>query len=69
MIITYKYIIRIEERYKNFQKSEYRAHQKPKYNIAQNQSFAQKGVGTNIKPYIYGPTRKILLVLAISTSI
>lgn len=38
-------------------------------NIAQNQSFAQKGVGTNIKPYIYGPTRKILLVLAISTSI
>ena len=45
MIITYKYIIRIEERYKNFQKSEYRAHQKPKYNIAQNQSFVQIGVG------------------------
>lgn len=37
------------------------------YNIAQNQSFVQKGVGTNIKPYIYGPTREILLVLAITS--
>lgn len=45
MIITYKHIIRIEERYKNFQKSEYRVHQKPKYNIAQNQSFVQIEVG------------------------
>jgi len=51
-IQTYK---KVEERYSNIRKYRYNVYKKEKYNFAQNESFAQIGVGINIYCLYFSP--------------